>query len=55
MLMKWLAKMCFPRSQPHDQLRKFNVLLGAVIVGVLTAAVLGLGFYYFNRRSLSGH
>jgi len=48
--MDWLGKLLFPRAQPHERRRKLRVLTAAVIVGLLIAAALGLGFYWFNAR-----
>jgi hypothetical protein len=48
--MIWLGKLLFPRSQRHEQGRKLRALTAAVIVGLLIAAALGLGFYWFNAR-----
>ena len=48
--MDWLGKLLFPRAQPHEQRRKLQALITAVIVGLLIAAALGLGFYWFNAR-----
>ena len=48
--MDWLGKLLFPRTQPHEQRRKLRALTAAVIVGLLIAATLGLGFYWNNVR-----
>jgi hypothetical protein len=48
--MDWLGELLFPRSQPHEQRRKLQVLKASVIVSRLIATALGLGFYWFNAR-----
>ncbi len=49
--MTWLATLLFPGSDHFQARRKLNVLVGAVVAGLLTAALVGLGFYFSNGRA----
>jgi hypothetical protein len=52
--MEWLAKLFYPRSQAHQGRKQLKVLVGVILAGMLTAAVVGLGFYLVNARSFNG-
>lgn len=53
--MDFLALIIFPKSDHHARRRQLKVLLAALTIGLSTAAVLGLGLYYFNGQPMGGH
>ena len=52
--MQWLALIFSPRTWSYHQRKKLKILTGVIIVGVLTAAVVGLGFYFSHGRPFQG-
>jgi hypothetical protein len=50
MLMKFLGKLLFPRSQAWEQHRRAKILVAVIMTAIIFAAIVGALIYLLNGR-----